>query len=116
MFEGNDVMTTLCDFLKKNRVLSIRQPSLYHILGHIPSVLDEGTFIRIEGTYIVDKKLISSVKVGVSVIRINYNNGKWVELFLSSVPEQQKEVPAQPAPPTKGFSKKGRKLGRPKGS
>ena len=116
MFEGNDVMTTLCDLLKKNRVLSIRQPSLHHILGHIPSVLDEGAFIRIDETYIVDKKLILSVRIDGSIIHVNYNNGKWIELLLASVPEQQREVPAQPEPLTKGFSKKGRKLGRPKGS
>ena len=109
-------MTTLYNILKNNCILSVKQPGLHHIMAHIPSVLDEGAFIRIDGTYFVDKKLISAVTIDGNIIHIEHKNGQWIELFLANSPDQPREVPSQPESPVKGFSKNGRKLGRPKGS
>ena len=109
-------MTALYNILKYNCILSIKQPDLHHVLAHNASIIDEGSIIRIDGTYIVDKNLISSVKIDENIIHIDYKNGQWIELFLASSPDQPREVPPQSEPPVKGFSKNGRKLGRPKGS
>ena len=74
------------------------------MMGHIPSVVDEGNLIRIDGTYIIEKSFITSVKTEGKTVRIEYNNGKWVELVVS----------LEETRPSSGFSKNGRKLGRPK--
>ncbi len=64
--------------LTKYKVKKIILPDGEHMLGRSAEILDEGSFYRIDGTYIIDKHKIISITEDTDRIKVKMKDMEYV--------------------------------------
>lgn len=65
-------------------VTQIRTKNSEYILGHKGQIKDEGSFYRVDGSYIIDKFRIKSIELNENILTIHMTNEEVVLTVVKS--------------------------------